>query len=440
MIKIILISLQLLILIFIALFIVNNAFIISFEINDFIYSISSSYVFGFLFFLLVVIFLVQTSYFKLVNKFNRYRLNNVLEKQKKGYDIFTRGMVALANKDYKKASVLSLKLNKFLTNDKSLFMLLNSEVLKRTKKYEQLKITYDEMINNTTTKELGEIGLMEYYLSIQDYHHAFLYAERLFVKNPHIDKLYNNILKIIAKTSNWSQLINISKRAKENNIISNEIYYEHQSIALFEIAKIKQLDNLHESLNLMKDAIKLRKSFTPYIKFFVNLLIKDKNYIGVKKILNKSWNENPNSELRNFIIETAAKLELDIVKFISTFKNVKFQNEQNQMLKTHAFIVSKKWNDARETIKPIINENPSKEICEFMSLIELGENNNIVKSNSWKMRGENADLENCWICTISNQPQKEWSSVSNSGYFNSLEWKQIPMLYHQKLEGLKSVN
>ena len=110
------------------------------------------------------------------------------------------------------------------------------------------------------------------------------------------------------------------------------------------------------------------------------------------------------------------------------------------MLKTHAFIVSKKWNDARETIKPIINENPSKEICEFMSLIELGENNNIVKSNSWKMRGENADLENCWICTISNQPQKEWSSVSNSGYFNSLEWKQIPMLYHQKLEGLKSVN
>ena len=65
MIKIILISLQLLILIFIALFIVNNAFIISFEINDFIYSISSSYVFGFLFFLLLIIFLVQTSYFKL---------------------------------------------------------------------------------------------------------------------------------------------------------------------------------------------------------------------------------------------------------------------------------------------------------------------------------------------------------------------------------------
>ena len=440
MIKIISLTFQLLLILFIALLVVNNTFVVSFEINDLIYSFPSPYFLGFLLFLFVFIFVIQSIFFRIKYKINKYKTKKLLDKQKKGYDYFTRGMVAIANKDYKKASSISLKLNKFLTNDKSLFMLLNSEVLKRTKKYEQLKITYDEMINNTTTKELGEIGLMEYYLSIQDYHHAFLYAERLFVKNPHIDKLYNNILKIIAKTSNWSQLINISKKAKEYNIISKEIYYEHQSIALFEIAKIKQLDNLHESLNLMKDAIKLRKSFTPYIKFFVNLLIKDKNYIGVKKILNKSWNENPNSELRNFIIETAAKLELDIVKFISTFKNVKFQNEQNQMLKTHAFIVSKKWNDARETIKPIINENPSKEICEFMSLIELGENNNIVKSNSWKMRGENADLENCWICTISNQPQKEWSSVSNSGYFNSLEWKQIPMLYHQKLEGLKSVN
>ena len=73
-------------------------------------------------------------------------------------------------------------------------------------------------------------------------------------------------------------------------------------------------------------------------------------------------------------------------------------------------------------------------------MIELGENNDIVKSNSWKIRAENADLENCWICAISSQPQKEWSSVSNSGYFNSLEWRQIPMLYHQQLEKINNAN
>ena len=66
-----------------------------------------------------------------------------------------------------------------------------------------------------------------------------------------------------------------------------------------------------------------------------------------------------------------------------------------------------------------------------MAMIELGENNDIAKSNSWRMRGDNATIENCWICTITNQPHEEWSSVSKAGFFNSLEWKQIPMLYNQ---------
>ena len=114
-------------------------------------------------------------------------------------------------------------------------MLLHSEVLKKTKKFNQLEDTYNKMLTYDTTKELGEIGLMEYYLTLQDFHHAFLYAERLFIKNPNIENLYSNILQIIAKTNNWSQLLRISKKAFENKIISKTIYQEHRSIALFEI-------------------------------------------------------------------------------------------------------------------------------------------------------------------------------------------------------------
>ena len=55
MLKIILLSIQILIILFIVLFIVNNQFLISFEINDLIYSLSSSYVFGFCLFLFVLI-------------------------------------------------------------------------------------------------------------------------------------------------------------------------------------------------------------------------------------------------------------------------------------------------------------------------------------------------------------------------------------------------
>ena len=63
-----------------------------------------------------------------------------------------------------------------------------------------------------------------------------------------------------------------------------------------------------------------------------------------------------------------------------------------------------------------------------MAQIELGEFNDIQKSEGWKLRANNADQGFYWICKITNNPQKNWSTLSESGYFNSLEWSQPKML------------
>ena len=76
----------------------------------------------------------------------------------------------------------------------------------------------------------------------------------------------------------------------------------------------------------------------------------------------------------------------------------------------------------------MIGSNPSKDICYFMSDIELGENNDKQKSDAWIMRAENAISEDMWICRITNQAQDEWSTLSNSGNYNSLVWTSHKML------------
>ena len=44
------------------------------------------------------------------------------------------------------------------------------------------------------------------------------------------------------------------------------------------------------------------------------------------------------------------------------------------------------------------------------------------------MRSENALSENLWICKITNQSQDMWSSLSDSGYFNSLVLNDVKMI------------
>ena len=84
-------------------------------------------------------------------------------------------------------------------------------------------------------------------------------------------------------------------------------------------------------------------------------------------------------------------------------------------------IQNKEWEVARRNITGLIGANPTSEICLFMADIELGENNDKQKSDSWIMRSENLIVQNTWVCKITNQSQEDWNSLSNSGYFNSLK-------------------
>jgi HemY protein len=95
--------------------------------------------------------------------------------------------------------------------------------------------------------------------------------------------------------------------------------------------------------------------------------------------------------------------------------------------------LEKKWNEARNKLKTLLDVRPKKEVCLLMAKIEEGENNNFQKINSWKARSEKGAENNIWICTVSNKQQNEWASVSYGGYFNSLVWKQPNVLNQIKI-------
>ena len=117
--------------------------------------------------------------------------------------------------------------------------------------------------------------------------------------------------------------------------------------------------------------------------------------------------------------------DLDFINQI--VKNNK-DNDESKKLVIYFAIKNGDWTIARDKINGLIGSNPTREICLLMADIELGENNDKQKSDAWIMRSENSSFEDIWICKITNQSQNEWSSLSNSGYFNSLVLSKKKML------------
>ena len=438
MFRILSITVQTSIILILVLVVFNNSFIISFEIKDFIYSVSSTYIFIPLLIFFVLIFLLQTFYFKTKFSFSKFIAIKKLQNKEKGYNAFVSGMIALVNKDYKRAILESKKISNHLDDNPSLALLLKSEIFKVEKKYDELSVVYEDMSKNKHTENLGYRGMMEQYLRAQDYHHAFIYGERLFNNNPFIEKIYDTLVSIIAKTNNWQQLLIISDRAFSKKIIDKKVYEENKSIGFFEIAKIKQLSEIEESLKYMQKALKLRKNFPPYIKLYINLLIQNKNYNLAKKSIKKAWNELPHAEYKESILSLAAHLEIEMSELVKYIAGTSYKNEESIILMVEAFVESKKWDDARNQIKDLLDVRPKKEVCLLMAKIEEGDSGDVQKINAWTQRAKDGAANNIWICTISKKSQQTWSSVSEAGYFNSLEWRQPIMLDSLEIyEGLK---
>jgi HemY protein len=428
MLRFLIISLQLILLLSITIFLISNSFNISFDIGDLSYSFSSNLlVIAIVVFTLLVV-LINFIYFKTKFIFQKYSYIKKFERTQKGYDFFVESMIALFNKDNKTAINSARKMKGILKKDKSLNLLLQSEILKIEKKSDELNDVYDLMIKNNKTKTLGYRGLMEQSLKQQDYHHAFIYGEKLFLLNPKIEKLYQTLLNVVAKTKNWNQLINITDKAYSNKIIKKVEANENKSIALFEIAKIKMKSDRSEAINLIEKAISLKGNFSPYIKLYAQLLFESNNSTKAEKVLMKYWNQSPSDLLRSSITDVLKENKIKEIEFIHRLISKNQNNEESKKLLIDFAIYFNNWGLARDNIKGLIGSSPSREVCLFMSEIELGEFNDIQKSEGWKLRGNNAGSDYYWVCKFTKNPQKNWSALSDSGHFNSLEWIQPKML------------
>lgn len=428
MLKFLIILLQLILLLSITIFLVSNSFNISFDIGDLSYNFNSNLLVIALIILILLVVLINFIYFKTKFVFQKYLYIKKFQRMQKGYDFFVESMIALLNKDNKTAINSARKMKGLLKKDTSFNLLLQSEILKIEKKSDELNDVYDLMIKNNQTKTLGYRGLMEQSLKQEDYHHAFIYGEKLFLLNPKIEKLYQTLLNIIAKTKNWNQLINITDKAYSNKIIKKEEAKENKSIALFEIAKIKMKSDVKEAINLIEKAISLKGNFAPYIKLYTQLLFESNNNTKALKVLKKYWGQSPNNLLRSSITEVLKENKINEIEFIHRLISKNQNNEESKKLLIDFAIYFNNWGIARDNIKGLIGSNPSREICLFMSEIELGEFNDIQKSEGWKLRANNAGADYYWVCKFTNNPQKNWAALSDSGYFNSLEWIQPKML------------
>ena len=139
MIKLFILFVQLAILVIIGSLIIDYSFPVSVTFEEIILSTSTSFIIFSVILIIFFVILAQKIGFFFKYRIFKFGLNRQKNNYEKGYHAFTQGMIALANKDYKKAIQENKKVSYYI-EDKSLNLLLKSETLKIEKKLSHLAL------------------------------------------------------------------------------------------------------------------------------------------------------------------------------------------------------------------------------------------------------------------------------------------------------------
>lgn len=371
--------------------------------------------------LIFIALIFQRIYLYIKQSPKRIKDSLKIKNYNKSFKAIVKAMAALYNNDDKELNFQSNILEKLLKNN-PISIILRAEAAKKSKKFDIAENHYNTMLLNPDTKILGLRGLLEQNLKKQDYHHALIYAEEIYNINPRLDWIYKTIIQIIVRTKNWHKLIEISKNAFNKRIIPKTDYFKSISIAKYEIALIKESTSSIESSQLLKDANSDRPNFPPIVKKLANLLIQNNQLSKAKNLIFKCWSIEPHPMLFEELIEISKRENSSIVSATSKLIKNNATSYDSIIVLVKANIIENNWIRSKELIKPVLTARPNKTICELMYEIEIGITGNAQKANSWKNRAALGDIEKTWVCKNSGTIQEEWSSVSEGGFFDSLEW------------------
>ena len=110
------ILLQLIILLVIATWSINNSKPVSFTLNDFVVTTSTSVLIISIIALILISLVLQRFIFYLKQILTKYKFKREKSKYENGYNSFFRGIIALANKDFSLSAKESKRVNKYLSD------------------------------------------------------------------------------------------------------------------------------------------------------------------------------------------------------------------------------------------------------------------------------------------------------------------------------------
>lgn len=377
------------------------------------------------------------SVFSMPTQIAKYRAGS---KQKRGYRALTRGLVAVAAGDAKRATQYATQAKSLLDNINGLPVLLEAQAARLRGEEGLAQNHFEKLMLDKDAGFLGVRGLLKSALDKGDYKRALdcaLQAQKIYPKQPWVIK---SVYALQVKNHLWSDVIDTGKKAIKYNALSQEkVRQDQAAIHLMRGDYALSQGNDKKALKEFEQAYKLNPFFTPVITRLGRFYLGRKQNRNAVKIIKKAWAQKPHPELVSLWDSLApasnGKNNDKIMQWYQDLIDLKPDSVEGHLAAARAAMDLAYWGQARAYLMVAEKIYPSARLFRLQAIVEQNSTHNEDTIHKFMEKASDALPDKAWVCKDTGMIYEEWSAIAMPHEsFNSIEWRvpgQANVLNHE---------
>jgi HemY protein len=349
-------------------------------------------------------------------------------RERKGFDALSEGLMALASGEGKVAMAKAAKADKYL-NKPALTNLLTAQAAEMAGDRRTAEETYRKLVEDEQTRFVGVRGIMKQKLADGDTETALKLAEKAFALKPKHEETGDVLLQLQAAKEDWSGARQTLSAKLKNGQLPRDVHKRRDAVlALSEAKDIFDDGKDIEAREAAIEANRLSPDLVPAAVMAAKGYIEQKKPRYASRLLVKTWAVHPHPDLAAAfaMIEPDEKPTQRIKRF-ATLTKAQPDHPETKMLLSELHIANEDFPSARRALGDLVETDPTARSVTLMAAIERGEGASDTVVKGWLARALSVSRGPQWICENCHNIHAEWKPIcGNCKSFDTLAWKTPP--------------
>jgi HemY protein len=346
----------------------------------------------------------------------------------KGFRSLTRGFVAIAAGDAKKATQYAKEVRTLLPDERGLPLLLEAQAARLRGEESVARDSFEQLLLDKDAAFFGIRGLLKSSLDEGDTLKALGYAKTALEQNPKQPWILKSVYDLELQNKQWEAAAKTLERVKKAKVLDDVAATKDEVALLLLLAEQDRLGGYPDaSIRKIERAVKLDPTFVPaVVKMGEHYLVQNKSG-KVASLVERAWKVNPHPELITLWNRIAPEIKSnDTTKRLRWFEKlvaIKPDAPDGQIAAAKVAMEAGLWGEAKAYLTVAENLRPSAQVYRVRADLEEQSTHNAVSVRHWLEKASEATPDPVWYCTQTGHIYDRWSPVAEPhGSFNTIQW------------------